>query len=37
MAHTKLYIPGPIEVSEKTLKAFSKPMIGHRGQGFKDL
>jgi aspartate aminotransferase-like enzyme len=37
MAHVKLHIPGPIEVSEKTLKAFSKPMIGHRGQGFKDL
>ena len=37
MAHVKLHIPGPVEVSEKTLKAFSKPMIGHRGQGFKDL
>jgi aspartate aminotransferase-like enzyme len=37
MAHVKLHIPGPIEVSEKTFKAFSSPMIGHRGQGFKDL
>jgi len=37
MAHVKLYIPGPIEVSEKTFKAFCSPMIGHRGQGFKDL
>ena len=37
MAHVKLHIPGPIEVSEKTLKAFRSPMIGHRGQGFKDL
>jgi len=37
MAHVKLHIPGPIEVSEKTLKAFSSPMIGHRSQGFKDL
>jgi len=37
MAHVKLHIPGPVEVSEKTFKAFSKPMIGHRGQGFKDL
>jgi len=37
MPHTKLHIPGPVEVSEKTFKAFSSPMIGHRGQGFKDL
>jgi len=37
MAHVKLHIPGPVEVSEKSLKAFRKPMIGHRGQGFKDL
>ncbi|MCX6906269.1 MAG: alanine--glyoxylate aminotransferase family protein [Verrucomicrobia bacterium] len=37
MAHVKLHIPGPVEVSEKTFKAFRTPMIGHRGQGFKDL
>jgi len=37
MAHVKLHIPGPVEVSEKTFKAFCQPMIGHRGQGFKDL
>ncbi len=37
MAHVKLHIPGPVEVSEKTLRAFRSPMIGHRGQGFKDL
>ncbi len=37
MGHVKLHIPGPVEVSEKSLRAFSKPMIGHRGQGFKDL
>ena len=37
MAHVKLHIPGPIEVSDKTLRAFRSPMIGHRGQGFKDL
>jgi aspartate aminotransferase-like enzyme len=37
MAHVKLHIPGPIEVSEKTFRAFRAPMIGHRGQGFKDL
>jgi aspartate aminotransferase-like enzyme len=37
MAHVKLHIPGPVEVSEKTLKAFRTPMIGHRSQAFKDL
>lgn len=37
MGHVKLHIPGPVEVSEKTYKAFCSPMIGHRGQGFKDL
>ena len=37
MTHVKLHIPGPVEVSEKTFKAFCSPMIGHRGQGFKDL
>src|SRR5436190_6514351 len=37
MGNVKLHIPGPVEVSEKTFRAFSSPMIGHRGQGFKDL
>jgi aspartate aminotransferase-like enzyme len=37
MPHAKLHIPGPVEVSEKTFKAMCSPMIGHRGQGFKDL
>jgi aspartate aminotransferase-like enzyme len=37
MPHVKLFIPGPVEVSAKTFQAFSTPMIGHRGQGFKDL
>src|SRR5882757_7219794 len=37
MAHVKLHIPGPVEVSPKTFEALCKPMIGHRGQGFKDL
>ena len=37
MAHVKLHIPGPVEVSEKTFRAFCSQMIGHRGQGFKDL
>src|SRR6187399_2442449 len=37
MDHVKLHIPGPVEVSAKTFQALSSPMIGHRGQGFKDL
>jgi aspartate aminotransferase-like enzyme len=37
MTHVKLHIPGPVEVSAKTFSAFCTPMIGHRGQGFKDL
>jgi aspartate aminotransferase-like enzyme len=37
MAHVKLHIPGPVEVSPKTFQALCSPMIGHRGQGFKDL
>jgi aspartate aminotransferase-like enzyme len=37
MAHVKLHIPGPVEVSEKTFRAMCSPMVGHRGQGFKDL
>jgi len=35
--HDKLFIPGPVEVSEKTWAAFSRPMIGHRGEDFKNL
>jgi aspartate aminotransferase-like enzyme len=35
--HDKLFIPGPVEVSERTLAAFSRPMIGHRGEAFKSL
>jgi aspartate aminotransferase-like enzyme len=37
MGHVKLHIPGPVEVSQKTYQALCSPMIGHRGQGFKDL
>ena len=37
MGHVKLHIPGPVEVSAKTYEALCRPMIGHRGQGFKDL
>ena len=35
--HTKLFIPGPVEVSQKTFQAFCKPMIGHRSGDFKKL
>jgi aspartate aminotransferase-like enzyme len=37
MPHVKLFIPGPIEVSEKTLRAYASPTIGHRGKGFQEL
>ncbi len=37
MSHDKLFIPGPVEVSEKTWAAFSRPMIGHRSEAFRDL
>ena len=33
----RLFIPGPVEVSEKTLQAMCRPMIGHRGSDFKEL
>jgi aspartate aminotransferase-like enzyme len=35
--HVKLFIPGPVEVSEKTFRAFCSPMIGHRSGDFKKL
>jgi aspartate aminotransferase-like enzyme len=37
LPHDKLFIPGPVEVSKKTLAAFARPMIGHRGEDFKNL
>src|SRR5271154_7459490 len=37
MTHIKLFAPGPVEVSEKTMRAFSKPMIGHRSKSFQEL
>jgi aspartate aminotransferase-like enzyme len=37
ISHDKLFIPGPVEVSPKTWAAFSRPMIGHRGEDFKNL
>ena len=33
----KLYIPGPIDVSEETYAAMTTPVIGHRSQDFVDL
>jgi aspartate aminotransferase-like enzyme len=33
----QLFIPGPVNVSQKTRNAFSRPMIGHRGNDFKKL
>src|SRR5713101_971388 len=36
-SHVKLFIPGPVEVSEDTFEAMSQPMIGHRGSGFQDM
>jgi predicted phosphoserine aminotransferase len=35
--HTKLFIPGPIEVRDSILQAQTKPMIGHRGKPFEEL
>jgi aspartate aminotransferase-like enzyme len=33
----KLFIPGPVQVSEKTFSAFCRPLIGHRSNDFKKL
>jgi aspartate aminotransferase-like enzyme len=33
----KLFIPGPIAVSEKTLRAMTRPIIGHRSSDFVAL
>ena len=35
--HDKLFIPGPVEVSEQTWAAFSRPLIGHRSEDFRNL
>lgn len=37
MAHKKLFIPGPVEVSQDTLQATAKPMIGHRDKAYAEL
>ncbi|MFA5126349.1 MAG: alanine--glyoxylate aminotransferase family protein [archaeon] len=33
----RLYIPGPVSVSEETMRAMNKEMIGHRGKEFQEL
>ena len=33
----KLFIPGPVEVSEKTYKAMATPIVGHRSKDFVKL
>ena len=35
--HVKLFIPGPVEVSDKTFRAFCHPQVGHRGSEFSSL
>ena len=37
MSHVKLFIPGPVEVSEKTYQALRSPVMGHRSKDFQDL
>ena len=37
MPHTKLFIPGPVEVSAATMAAMTQPMIGHRTKDFQNL
>ncbi len=36
-SHDKLFIPGPVEISPKTWTAFTRPMIGHRSEAFREL
>ena len=35
--HTKLFIPGPVEVKDEVLKQLSLPMIGHRSAEYSEL
>ncbi|MFH1067855.1 MAG: alanine--glyoxylate aminotransferase family protein [bacterium] len=37
MSHVKLFIPGPVEVSEKTYQALRLPVMGHRSKDFQEL
>jgi aspartate aminotransferase-like enzyme len=33
----KLFIPGPVHISDKTWEAFRSPMVGHRSKDFQEL
>ena len=33
----RLYIPGPLTVSESVIKAMGRPMVGHRSKAFVSL
>ena len=35
--HTKLFIPGPVEVLPEVLDQLSKPQVGHRSAAFMDV
>jgi len=35
--HDKLFIRGPVEVSEKTWAGFTLPLFGHRSEDFKNV
>jgi aspartate aminotransferase-like enzyme len=35
--HVRLYIPGPVEVSDASFAAMATPMIGHRSKEFQEL
>lgn len=37
MSSIKLFIPGPVQISQKTREAFARQMIGHRSDEFKKL
>ena len=35
--HAKLFIPGPVDVTDDVLEAMSGPMISHRGKDWTEL
>ena len=35
--HKRLFIPGPVEVSEKVRQAMGTPMVGHRSPEYSEL
>lgn len=37
MPKPKLFIPGPVDISEATYEAMRQPIIGHRGADFEEL